>query len=151
MEKTIENKTITLLRIHFYGSIIVLAILFLLVFLKVINFTGLSATINVAAERYAIGTTLIAIPVALKLFADIVKKIPKKTHKHQAIGAYKNAYFLRLYIINVVALGNILLFAVSGNSNFMWLAVVSFVVFAFCQPSQSELGDITTEEPEKTN
>ena len=140
------TKTIKQLNIHYYVSIIVLAILFLLVLFKLIGFAEISPSVGVVVERYVIGITLIAIPVALKLFADNVKKIPKGGDKNVAIRLYKKAFYIRLYIIHSVTLLNIVLFAVSRNNNFMWLAVVLFVVFVFCKPSLSELENITEAE-----
>ena len=139
------TKTIKELNVHYYISIIVLAILFLLVVFKLISFK-ISTPVTTTAEMYAIALTLIAIPVALKLFADKMRKIPKGTDKNKAIKLYKNAYFLRLYIINAVVLGNIILFAMSGNKNFMWLSVISFIVYMFCKPSHQELDNITQED-----
>lgn len=139
------TKIIKELNAHYYGSIIVLAVLFLLTLFRLISFkTTIPATTT--AEMYAIAITLITIPLALKLFAEKVKKTTKETDRSKAIQLYKNAYFLRLYMINIVTLGNIVLYAISRNQNFMWLTVVLFVVFAFCKTSQSELESVTREE-----
>ncbi|MGI6046513.1 MAG: hypothetical protein ACOYEG_00665 [Petrimonas sp.] len=139
------KQVIKKLNFHFWGSIIALAILFLLVVFKLISFKT-ATSVTTTAEMYAIALTLIAIPFALKLFAYKIKKIPKGTDKSIAVKLYKNAYFLRLYIINVVVLGNIVLFALSGNKNFMWLSVISFIVYMFCKPSQQELDNIIQED-----
>lgn len=139
------KQTIKDLNIHFWTSIIVLAILFLLVIFKLISFGPIFAK-TVTVEMYAIVLTLIAIPLALKLFADKIKKIPKGTDKDKVVQTYKNAYLLRLYIINAVVLGNIVLFALSGNNNFMWLTVVSFIVYMFCKPSHQDLENLIQED-----
>ncbi|MDO5663663.1 MAG: hypothetical protein Q4G63_00220 [Bacteroidia bacterium] len=139
------KSTIKKLSVHFWSSIIVLAILFLLVILKLISFET-TFPVTVTAEMYAIGITLIAIPGALKLFADKIKKIPKGTDKVKVIQSFRSAYFLRLYIIDIVVMGNIFLFALSRNNNFMWLTIVLFVVFVFCKPSLNELENIVEEE-----
>lgn len=144
-EQILMTKTIKELSAHYYTSIIVLAILFLLVVFKLISFK-IVTLVTTTAEMYAIALTLIAIPVALKLFADKVKKISKGTDKNKAIRLYKNAYFLRLYIIDAVVLGNIVLFALSGNNNFMWLSVISFIVYMFCKSSHQELDSIIQED-----
>lgn len=139
------TKTIKELNVHYYTSIIVLAILFLLVIFKLISFeTTISETVTV--EMYAIALTLIAIPVALKLFADKIKKKPRGTDKIKIVQTYKSAFLLRLYVINTVVLGNIVLFAVSGNNNFMWLTVISFIVYMFCKPSYQDLENLTRED-----
>ena len=145
------TKTIKQLNIHFYVSIIVLAVLFLLVLLKKTGLESVQAPISVVLERYVIIITLIAIPAALKLFAHLIKKTPKGCDTLTAIRSYRKAWFLRLYIIHVVALGNMLLYALSGNSNFMWFTVVLFVVYLFCKPSLPELENMTEVEKTKNN
>ena len=72
--------------------------------------------------------------------------IPVGTDKERVIKLYKRAFFLRLYIVTIVALANILLYALSRNTNFMWLTVVLFVVFAFCRPSLGEIENMIKEE-----
>lgn len=138
-------KTIKELNTHYYLSIVVLAVLFLLVFFKAISF-GTPFPVTTTAEMYAIGITLLAIPVALKLFADKIKKIPKGTEKNETVRGYRNAWLLRIYIVNTVTMGNIFLYAISRNNNFMWLAVISFIVYMFCKPSHQDLENIVQED-----
>lgn len=138
-------KTIKELNTHYYLSIVVLAVLFLLVFFKAISF-GTPFPVTTTAEMYAIGITLLAIPVALKLFADKIKKIPEGTEKNETVRCYRNAWLLRIYIVNTVTMGNIFLYAISRNNNFMWLAVISFIVYMFCKPSHQDLENIVQED-----
>ncbi|HHV84909.1 MAG TPA: hypothetical protein GXX42_03685 [Petrimonas sp.] len=138
-------KTIKELNTHYYLSIVVLAVLFLLVFFKAISF-GTPFPVTTTAEMYAIGITLLAIPVALKLFADKIKKIPEGTEKNETVRRYRNAWLLRIYIVNTVTMGNIFLYAISRNNNFMWLAVISFIVYMFCKPSHQDLENIVQED-----
>lgn len=140
------KKTIKELTIHFWASIIVLAVLFLLAIFNPGGSIAATLPIGIATEMYVIGITLLAIPIPLKLFANKIKKIPVGTDKERVIKLYKRAFFLRLYIVNIVALANILLYALSRNTNFMWLTVVLFVVFAFCRPSLGEIENIIKEE-----
>ena len=139
------TKTIKELNTHYYLSIVVLAVLFLLVFFKAISF-GTPFPVTTTAEMYAIGITLLAIPVALKLFADKIKKIPEGTEKNETVRRYRNAWLLRIYIVNTVTMGNIFLYAISRNNNFMWLAVISFIVYMFCKPSHQDLENIVQED-----
>lgn len=139
------TKTIKELNTHYYLSIIVLAVLFLLVFFKAISF-GTPFPVTTTAEMYAIGITLLAIPVALKLFADKIKKIPEGTEKNETVRYYRSAWLLRMYIVNAITLGNIFLYAISRNNNFMWLAVISFIVYMFCKPSHQDLENIVQED-----
>ena len=149
------DKVIKKLRYHYYGSIVVLSILFILVITKQINL-WVNEAIGVIAERYAIGLTLIAIPVALKMFADMIKKESADKSQERAIKVYTKAYLIRQTIINVMAIANMLMYAMSHNMNFLWLTVVLFVVFIFCKPSYVELESLTKskdniEEEEEDN
>lgn len=152
MGKTIEDKTIHSLQIQHDIHVTVTIALFLLTLLRVIDLSSLGVTITPITERYVLMITLIAIPVALKLFSDNLNKRPKKSTPESAVKAYKAAYNTRLYIITAVTLANIFLFAVSRNSNFMWLSIVLFIVYFFCRPSHIELMSLTeTKDVEKEN
>lgn len=143
MGKTVEEKTVRNLNIHYRIHVVVVAALLLLAALRVINFSEYAHHVTVVAERYALMFTLLAIPAALKLFSVQLGKIPKNTEPQVAIRAYKKAYFIRLYIIGTAALANIVLYAASHNTNFMWLAVVLLVVYFFCAPSHHEAASLT--------
>lgn len=138
------TKTIRELNRHYYISIVLLAVFFLIVLLKAIGF-GTPVSVTMTAEMYAIGITLLLIPVALKLFAEKVKKIPKGTGKDKTMKHYKDAWLLRMYIVNAVTAGNIFLYALSQSKNFIWLAVISFIVYMFCKPSYQELETVVGE------
>lgn len=137
------DKTVGLLKIHYFGNIILLAVVFLLVVFSIIPLFIDREIVNVTAERYAIMITIIAIPVSLKFFASRLKKIGRPQEITAASKKYKSAFFLRLYAISVVTLINILLFGISRNMNFFWFTVVLFIVFLFCKPSYNELESLT--------
>ena len=139
MNETAANKVITLLKRHYYATFLLLAGLFLLVLLRLIPFPEGLLSGSVVLERYAIMITIIVIPMALKLFADSLKKIQRPLDPSEADRKYKKLYYLRLYSIAGVTLMNILLYGFSRNSNFMWLTVVLFIIFLFCKPSVVEL------------
>lgn len=146
-----ENKLerlITVLRRHYYGNIITLALLLLLMLFRFIPTFRESELIGVTLERYTIMISIIAIPLALKLFAQKLKKVHRPAETAVALRKYKNASFLRLYIISAVTLLNILLFGFSHNSNFMWITVILFIIFLYCKPSYVELASLT-EVPEE--
>lgn len=140
------TRTIKELNRHYRINITVLAVLFLSALFPLVGCFENSQPVSAVAERYAIAITLIAIPVALKLFAEKIKKVPEKTGQRQAVKLYRRAWFLRLYGMSLLTLGNIVLFALSRNNNFMWLAAVLFVVLAFCKPSFEELENIIEKE-----
>ena len=139
MNETAANKVITLLKRHYYATFLLLAGLFLLLLLRLIPFPEGLLSGGVVLERYAIMITIIVIPVALKLFADRLKKIQRPLDESEAGKTYKKLFSLRLYSIAGVTLMNILLYGFSLNSNFVWLTVVLFIIFLFCKPSVVEL------------
>lgn len=137
------EKTIRLLKGHYYGNIILLATIFLLTIFSLIPFFTNGEVISVTTERYAIMISIIAIPASLKFFAHQLKKIPRPTETKTATEKYKNASFLRLYTISAVTLMHIILFTISRNMNFFWFTVVLFIVFLFCKPSYEELENLS--------
>ncbi len=147
--RSIEEKTIHQLKAHFYIYVAMVAVFFLLALFDVFPFTQNPQLNNLAVQQYAIILTLIAIPAALKLFAVKFKKIDK-TDKIFAIQEYKKIYFLRLYIIGFATLANIVLFALTRNNNFMWLAVISLVIYAFCKPSADEIYSLAETDTKQT-
>lgn len=155
MKNAIEEKTIRLLRMHYFIHIAALALFFLLVLFRVLPIFPDGQSVSVVLERYAIMVSIIAVPLALKLFAEKIKKIPVGIDLATAVKKYKSAFFMRLYIVSAVTLGNVLLFAFSRNTNFLWMTVVLFVVFVFCKPSFPELIELTNKPKpqveEKTN
>lgn len=144
-------KIIKQLNLHYYIHIFILGILFIVAFLNPGELFQPILIPGVATEMYVIGLTLLVIPLALKMFADRVKKIPKEADNVKSVHSYKSAFLLRLYIVSFATLVNIILYAFSRNTNFMWLTVVLFVVFAFCRTSQSELESITEVEKNENN
>lgn len=128
---------------HLYGNMISLALLFLLVLFGGIPFPENLLSVGVTMERYAIMITIIAIPAALKLFADRLKKISRPMKAVEAGIKYKKLSYLRLYTLSAVTLMHIVLLAFSHNSNFMWFTIVLFILFLFCRPSLDELTNLS--------
>jgi hypothetical protein len=146
--QTIEDKTVSMLRIHYLVSFIVLGSFFLLIFFKGIKFVEAPQEFGLAVNQYSILITLIAIPAALKIYVNILRKktdavLPTSVN---AILQYKKAFYIRLYVLNVVILGNVLLYAFSYDRNYAWLTVVLFIALLFCKPSYSDLIDLTGNE-----
>lgn len=137
------EKTIKLLRGRYYGSIILLAVIFLFSIFSMIPLFADRQAISATLERYAIMITIIAIPASLKFFADRLKKAARPVDIPTASNKYKNISFIRLYTISAVTLMNIFLFTISRNMNFFWFTVVLFIVFLFCKPSYAELEGLT--------
>jgi len=137
-ESTVIDRTLRLLKRHYYGNIIFLAVLFLAALLRMLTISEAAVLVSVTVERYALMITLIAIPAALKLFADRLKKIPGPSETEAALLSYKKISYRRLYTISGVTLMNILLFTFSRNPNFMWLTVVLFIIFCFASHRTSK-------------
>ncbi|WP_298652951.1 hypothetical protein [uncultured Proteiniphilum sp.] len=142
-------KAIGLLKRHYYGNIILLAVVFLLILFRIVPLFTDGQSIGVTTERYAIMITLIAIPVSLKFFAYRLKRLSRPLGIMTATEKYKNASFLRLYSISTVTLMHVLLFGISRNMNFFWFTVVLFLVFLYCRPSYEELESLTEIPTEK--
>lgn len=158
MKERSTNTLINSLKKHYFATILVLGIFFVLVLLRLIPFSEGVVSGGVVMERYAIMITIIVIPAVLKFFADRLKNFKSPLDLSVAEKKYRGLYFLRLYSIAAVTLMNILLLGFTRNGNFIWLTVVPFIVFFFCKPSVVELTDLTEtpaveeelpEEPEK--
>lgn len=148
--QNIMDKAIGLLRGHYFGNIIVLVVIFLLIVSGLIPFFTDGLLINTTVERYAIMITIIVIPASLKYFAHRLKKLPRPMGTGEATAKYKSAFFLRLYPISTVTLMHIVLFGFSRNMNFFWFTIVLFIIFFFCKPSYEELENLTKDEQEAT-
>lgn len=139
---------------HLY-IIAALIILLLAVMFGLLKLPAIGEEASIIAERYAIGLTLIAIPGALKLFSNKIKKLTEsETDAGIKIKQFSSAFNLRIAILGVMGLANTLFYAITANSNFMWLAVILFLAFVFCRTSEAELSavistkDKTEEEAE---
>lgn len=124
-------------------AFLALVALFLLVLFRVIDLSAFVAGQSaVVAERYAIGITLLSIPLGLKWFSSDIKKYSVQQSSLSAEKWYARAFYRRLCVIGLVLLANILLFALWRNDNFVWMSTVLIVVFFFCRPSITQLEDM---------
>lgn len=140
--KNIFDSTISSLKLQYWLSIAILASFFILIIFNLITFPFKGMEVGVTLERYAIVISIIAIPAALKLFAEILKKVHPASDTKQVVKSYKKASNIRLLIINLATLMNILLYAISGNMNFFWFVIVLFIIYIFCKPSYPELANL---------
>ncbi|HOO95321.1 MAG TPA: hypothetical protein PLH60_04730 [Proteiniphilum sp.] len=134
--------TIRQLYLHYWIILSSLVLLLLLILFQLIPFWQESRPVSIILERYLIVVTLIAIPLALKMFASRLKKDPLPLTGEDARGRYKSASLWRLYILTAVTLFHLLLFGISRNMNFFWFTIVLFTVFLFCRPSYQELENL---------
>jgi uncharacterized membrane protein len=134
------RRRINLLKRHYWISIAVMALLFLLALVR--------ATLADPLVQTTVTVEMLAIPGALKLFAEKIRKVSQGSSRETIVKRYRNAWLLRIYVVNLVAAGNILLYGLSQGRNFMWLALVSFIVYMFCQPSLQELESVVREKKE---
>ncbi|MGI6073526.1 MAG: hypothetical protein ACOYEA_02645 [Fermentimonas sp.] len=138
-DKMIPGKVAKHLKMHYWTHLVVLALLFIAVLFKLVSFVEEPLTANVSLEMFAIIITIVVIPTALKMYAVMLEKLTKDDGFEERVKRYKQASYMRLYSVSAVSLMNIILFAFYRNNNFMWLAILIFVVYIFCKPSYEEL------------
>ena len=134
--------TIRQLQLHYWIIFSSLGLFLLLILFQLIPYWQESRPVSIILERYLIVITLIAIPLALRMFASKLKKSPLPLTSEDARNRYKKASLLRLYILSAVTLLHIVLFGISRNMNFFWFAILLFIVFLFCRPSYPELENL---------
>lgn len=154
IETNLDENTIKRLKIHYFVHVSVAILLFVLVYFRVFAFAELSSNISLYVQQYAIILTLIALPAALKIYSNKIKKI-QKTDRNIAIQSFRRIYFTRLYLVGFAVFINVLLYGMTRIQNFAWLAVISMAVYAFCLPSRDDLFQLTRptskEEADKTH
>lgn len=154
IETNSDENTIKRLKIHYFVHVSVAILLFVLVYFRVFAFAELSSSISLYVQQYAIILTLIALPAALKIYSNKIKKI-QKTDRNIAIQSFRRIYFTRLYLVGFAVFINVLLYGMTRIQNFAWLAVISMAVYAFCLPSRDDLFQLTRptskEEADKTH
>ena len=142
MTQPIEEKTIRLLRRHYFINFIVLGILFLLTLFHVIRIVETPSSLAVIIDQCSILLTIIGIPLALKSFSNKINKKPRTDNVKKGIKIYKKAFFQRLYLLSFVILWNILASTISDSKNYIWLIIILFIILLFCKPSFPELKDL---------
>lgn len=135
--------TIRQLQLHYWIIFSSLGLFLLLILFQLIPYWQESRPVSIILERYLIVITLIAIPLALKMFANKLKKSTLPLTSGEARNLYKKASLLRLYILSAVTLFHIVLFGISRNMNFFWFAILLFTVLLFCRPSYPELENLS--------
>ena len=142
MTQPIEEKTIRLLRRHYFINFIVLGILFLLTLFHVISIVETPSSLAVIIDQCSILLTIIGIPLALKSFSNKINKKPRPNDAKKGIKIYKKAFLQRLYLLSFVILWNILASVISHNRNYIWLIIILFITLLFCKPSFPELKNL---------
>lgn len=99
---------------------------------------GSNTTSDITFERYAIILTLASIPLALKLFHNMISKT-KDQEEGIAEATYKKAYFIRLAILDLAAIINIVGFHLYEASNFIYMTIVVLMTMLFCYPNKDFL------------
>jgi len=149
MTLPIEEKTIRLLRHHYFSHFIVLGILYLLTLFKVIRVVEIPSSLHLAIDQCSILLTIVGIPLALKLFSNKTNKRPRPDNAEIGAKIYKKAFSQRLYLLSFIILWNILASTVSSNGNYTWLIIILFIVLLFCKPSFPELENLIEIKDEK--
>jgi len=141
MSQDNSEKAIKTLQLHYYINIITVCLLFILILFKIVILSDNPQPLSLAMNQYSILITLLIIPTALKFFSYQIKKA-SPTNIEEAIKLYKSAFFMRLYPISLVIIGNILLYALSNNTNYIWIALAVILFMFFCRPSVVELDNL---------
>ena len=159
------------LKVTYYGMVAFLALYFTLIFFQIIELGDGYLPLSDGHHRWIIAFTIAAIPLALWLFSEKLKKAARASEKIPADderkktafvtkiqNTYRVFFLLRLSLLSVAALLNITLFGLTRNverlegvdtiwfgiSNFFWFSViVMFVLLVFCKPSEAELEKYT--------
>ena len=160
------------LKTLYYTAIVVLTLYFILIFFRIIELGDGNLTLSDWFQTWTITLTIAAIPLALWIFSEKLKKTMRSSKEISAedvqaktafvIGiqnTYRVFFLIRLVLLSVAALLNITLFGLTRNverlegvdtiwfgiSNFFWFSViVMFVLLVFCKPSEAELEKYTT-------
>lgn len=135
------DKAINTLQLHYYINIIIVCLCFILIFFKIVSLTNNPQTLSMALNQYSIIFSLLIIPAVLKYYSHQIKKATP-TNIEQAFRVYKSAFYMRLYPISLVITGNILLYALSNNTNYIWIALAIILFMFFCKPSVVELDNL---------
>lgn len=138
MDQNLVNKTLKSQKLIFVINILTLFVLYFLAFYMKTNII----TDHVILERYLIIISLGGIPGALKLFHWQSKKLAGSNN----LIKYKQTYYTRLFIIDLLFLLNIISLYLTGSNNFSFLAIVIIFALFLCLPSKSQIEDIL--EPE---
>lgn len=154
MGGSLEDRTIKRLKNHFYIHVSVIIVLFLLIYFKIIPLPDYSASIGLTVQTYTIMFTLVALPGSLKLYSVNIKK--KQTNSIEKTTKYfRKIFFQCLYIVAFTVIINMLLFGFTRVQNYGWLALISFMTYAFCMPREDDLYNLLpkateSEETDKT-
>lgn len=105
---------------------------------------------SITAEQIILLLTLVAVPTSLKMHSNRIKKLKADTSVTpvEKIEAYTQAFVRRISILEIVALVNIIFYAIKHSDNYMWLAVITLIAFVFCRASEKELLSLLQTEKE---
>ena len=159
------------LKTTYYIMVVALTLYFTLIFFRIIELGDGNLTLSDWFQTWAITLTIAAIPLALWIFSEKLKKAMRSSKEISAEdvqakaafvvgiqGTYRVFFLIRLVLLSVAALLNITLFGLTRNverlegvdtiwfgiSNFFWFSViVMFVLLVFCKPSEAELEKYT--------
>jgi len=121
------------LKIYFTASIILCGIAFILAF-HITTKNQISEP-DILLERYAIMLMLIGIPVSLRLFYKKTNNL-QKSDENTYLSKYRLHYIIRLSIIDLICLFNISALYITGSRNFVYMSLITILVFFFCIPQK---------------
>lgn len=101
-------------------------------------------------ERFAIIFTFIIIPLSLKYFHKQSKKIIDK-ELSVFLKKVKEYYLYRILMIDIVIIGNLIGYYTIGAMNFLYLAIISTIIFVFCYPAEAIVDPVIKNNVESDN
>lgn len=134
-----KEKMMTQLKWIFYLTIPCLAVFFVAIAFRWIDFSIYPQPLSSTAERYILLLTIITIPSALWLFKEMTRKSRYSQNEKKQLDSYRKAYLIRLFILSFVLIINMIAYGVSLKQNFMLCTLILFVTFVFCKPLPTEL------------
>ena len=100
---------------------------------------------NPVLERYAIGITLIGIPLSLKIYHYLMKKITNQ-RREKKMRFYNKIYIIRLGILEFVLACNAIGLYITGVRNFFYMIFITIIAFLFCLPNKMEFETLCDNE-----
>lgn len=101
-------------------------------------------------ERFAIIFTIIIIPLSLKSFHKQLKKIVDE-ELPVFLKKVKEYYLYRILLIDIVIIGNLIGYYKVGAMNFLYMAIISTIVFVFCYPTEAIVDPVVKTNVESDN
>lgn len=129
------RKKVRALRLEYLLFILFHVLFFLFIVLTSFSPESLSAETLISVRTVTILYSLAMIPLSLKYFAVLVKKIPSGLPSLKKITWYTRWYHLRLIAISTVIIVNECLYLFTHSKSELIMAAIGAVAFLLCIPN----------------